>query len=545
MKITFLNAGRLLGCTLVGALIALSSTHLNAQQPAPPRPAGAANGNIIQLNRGPIHEAFAQPYQLANSQGLVVNEQPPARIQEQPSSVVPESGDYEWIPGYWGWEIEEQRYIWISGIWRRAPQEMNWNPGYWAQVDGGYAWVAGFWGNDEQSFLVSQTPPEAKEEERGESPSSSQFWVPGHWELVGNDYEWVEGYWAEGYEGHVWVPFRYVWTPRGYIALTGYWDYDLENRGVLFSPVVFQQDVTPDYQYTPSLVVRVDYLPTHMFVDNHYSHYAYGDYYAYGSSRQSFYPWVADNRYYDPLRIFFWTFHRDRFDHYHNRHAYYHDHADYRPRHTWNDQRTFIQQNNNVDLEDVAIAAGVDMLTQGRYPGVQVNFTEDADRRERFTSETKDLQNAQEIREEQLTQLEKTSEETKEKFENNRKEFRKNAEDKAQDTVREADKRREQLESGAGSAASSTKSKLNSKADSKTSKPESTSKDKPEKSTKPEKSDSSTKPKADNKPEKGTNSPSSKSDKPGLNKPSDTPKPAGTDKPGVSSSNKPETVGTS
>ncbi|QDU80976.1 hypothetical protein Pla110_27130 [Polystyrenella longa] len=450
MKVAFSWPKLVLGCSIFGALVVFTSSQLSAQQPPAPQPDRSASGELTELNRGPIHEAFAQPYQSINGQGLVIDKQPPQPIQELPSEVVPESGDYEWIPGYWGWEWEEQRFIWISGIWRLAPEDMTWNPGYWAQADQGFAWVSGFWSGETQPVLVSEQPPEAQKEEQDESPSPEHFWVPGHWEVTSNDYEWAEGYWAEGYDGRVWVPFRYVWTPSGYLALAGYWDYELEQRGVLFSPVLFQADVSADYQYTPNVVVRTDYLPAHLFVDTNYGHYGYGDYYEYGSSSNTFYPWVDDRAFYDPLRVFYINFHRDQYNRYHERHGYYRDHADRRPRHTWREQRDW-QAGANIDVGDAMLAVEISALTDGNYPGLHGNFTRNDDRRNKYRDQRERYQDSQQKRQKQLDELKQASNENKQDFAQKREEFRNKAKGEGKNQVREAEQRRKQIQDKAGS----------------------------------------------------------------------------------------------
>ena len=35
------------------------------------------------------------------------------------------------------------------------------------------------------------------------------------------------------------MPAHYVWTPRGYVFVDGYYDYSVARRGVLFAPVYF------------------------------------------------------------------------------------------------------------------------------------------------------------------------------------------------------------------------------------------------------------------------------------------------------------------
>ena len=54
----------------------------------------------------------------------------------------------------------------------------------------------------------------------------------------------------------VWIGAALRWTPAGYVFVDGYWDYPLEDRGLLFAPVYFKQPLwrNPDWCYQPSYV---------------------------------------------------------------------------------------------------------------------------------------------------------------------------------------------------------------------------------------------------------------------------------------------------
>lgn len=372
----------------------LAGASLSAVQPPPPRPElpapPADQPEAIELTRGPIHEAFAQPYAMKSGGDFIVTQTPPEPIDEFPPGQLPESREFQWVPGYWGWEPDEERFVWISGLWRRAPEQRVWNPGYWVEVEGGYTWVSGSWIKEGEAYLITQIPPDAREENPGNAPSPIHFWVPGHWVETGGGFAWSPGFWSRGYEGRVWVPFRYQWTPQGYVALQGYWDYALEDRGVLYSPVAFERIPPPTYRYSPTIVTRVDYLPTHLFIYRNYGHYCFGDYY--GFRRPGvFISWTSSNyRFYDPLRFFFLIFHRDRFDRHRHRHDYFHDHADYRPRHTWRDQRQFLERmrdNDDFDRDnfrDAMVSTGFNSLLNGEEIGTRVRFNRETQDKQRW-----------------------------------------------------------------------------------------------------------------------------------------------------------------
>ena len=72
-------------CTLSLLCFCLSSFPLHAQEPPPlPGPDLTQNDGITELNRGPVHEGFAQPFQMKNGEGFLIDRQPPEPIQEIP-----------------------------------------------------------------------------------------------------------------------------------------------------------------------------------------------------------------------------------------------------------------------------------------------------------------------------------------------------------------------------------------------------------------------------------------------------------------------------
>ncbi len=362
---------------------------LYGQQPPPPRPtpppppsAERSSGqNFIALSRGPVHEAFAQPNRTSRSAAIVVDQQPPAPIDELPPRQVPQMEEIQWIPGYWGWDPAEYEFVWVSGVWRRPPQDMVWLPGDWVSHDGGYAWISGAWVEEGNLTLITKTPPEPRHEEAGQAPSDRHFWVPGSWVYQSNDYRWEPGFWAEGEPNQVWIPQRYVWMPRGYLLVNGYWDYPLEQRGILFSPVRIET-AQRQVRYTPSVVVSVRTLPTHLFVYNDYGHYHFGNYYDVRPKRGQLTAWVGLQRnYYDPLFVFYSTVQRDRFDYYRTRHDYFIQNANARPAVVWNDRRP---RNSNADVQPL-LAASVTQLVNDIDTSVKMQFREDDSRWQQFS----------------------------------------------------------------------------------------------------------------------------------------------------------------
>ncbi|MEW4566054.1 hypothetical protein AB1K70_26290, partial [Bremerella sp. JC770] len=366
-------------------------TILMGQQPPPPRPSAPAQSsadreggyNFTPLSRGPVHEAFAQPTRTSRSAAIVVDQRPPAPIDELPPREVPQAEDIQWIPGYWGWDPADYEFVWVSGVWRRPPEGMTWLPGDWVSHDGGYAWISGAWIEEGDLTLVTKTPPETRQEDPGRAPSANHFWVPGRWVYQANDYRWEPGFWAEGRRNEVWIPQRYVWMPRGYLLVNGYWDYPLEQRGILFSPVRIEA-AQRQVRYTPRVVVSAQTLPTHLFIYQDYGHYHFGDYYDVRPKRGQLTAWVGvERRYYDPLFVFYSTVYRDRFDDYRTRHDYYVRNANARPTVVWiaNQGRT-----GNTDVRPL-LAASVTQLVNDIDTNVGLQFREDNSRWQRFADQ--------------------------------------------------------------------------------------------------------------------------------------------------------------
>src|SRR5229473_3086346 len=81
--------------------------------------------------RGPIHEAYAQPWQTNPGPNEPVPKKPPAPIPEEPAAERPAGKNVQWIPGYWQWDGDRKDFIWVSGFWRDVPAHRRWIMGYW------------------------------------------------------------------------------------------------------------------------------------------------------------------------------------------------------------------------------------------------------------------------------------------------------------------------------------------------------------------------------------------------------------------------------
>ncbi len=291
---------------VAGSLLALTfgvNTALFAQ----PVPADAEDG-VQVLTRGPVHEAFAETVTYDPEAGIVAPTGPPAPIEEVPPEQRIEGDNVAWIPGYWGWDDERNDFLWISGIWRALPPGRQWVPGYWGKSDQGFQWTSGYWADAEASEVEYLPEPPASVEVGPNiaAPSADHTWLPGCWLWRNGRYAWRPGFWATAQPNWVWVPARYVWAPRGYVFVDGYWDHSIERRGVLFAPVHFNKNVYAQqgFSYSPTTVIDLAALTSHLFLRPRYQHYYFGDYYAANYSGAGFLPWFTVNTGrsgYDPI----------------------------------------------------------------------------------------------------------------------------------------------------------------------------------------------------------------------------------------------------
>ena len=303
----------------------------------PAQPAQPAQGDGIEvLAKGPVHEAFAATAE-APTASPVVAKQPPDAIEELPPDQKPEGDNVQWLPGYWSWEEETSKYIWISGFWRQPPPGRVWVPGSWREARGGFQWVSGFW-----QPVVAQQPQQVQQQPEVEylpeppatievgptvpAPNATSFYVPGSWVWRGK-YMWRPGVWVAYRPSWVWSPARFQWTPAGYVFIEGYWDYPLATRGVLFAPVVFSNTVIvrPGFVYTPVYVVSEPCMVGALFVRRGHGHYYFGDYYEPGYATLGYSAWcgtytrtgftvgfgVGRNYGYDPLFSYYSVAYRD------------------------------------------------------------------------------------------------------------------------------------------------------------------------------------------------------------------------------------------
>jgi hypothetical protein len=332
--------GSLFVFTAAGPLLLPLPVQAQAEQ-------AAASEDVEVLTRGPVHEAFAETVSYEAEAGLTIKSAPPAAIEELPPDQRPEGENVTWIPGYWGWDDDQNDFLWISGIWRNIPPDRQWVPGYWNDLgDGSFQWISGYWADTttEEVEYVETAPPKSIDSGPNiAAPSEDHTWVPGNWMWNESRYVWRPGYWLGLRPNWTWVPARYNYSPRGYVFVDGYWDYAVASRGVLFAPVYYRRHVwdTPGYYYTPSIVVSLSLFTDHLFIHPHRHHYYFGDYYAPRYADLGYYSsfhWHRHHHGYDPI----WAY--NRWDHrhdsgwerrYEDNYNFFRTNDRFRPPHTW------------------------------------------------------------------------------------------------------------------------------------------------------------------------------------------------------------------
>jgi hypothetical protein len=265
---------------------------------------------VVPLERGPVHEAFAEPTVLDAQPDLLVERQPPDPVPELPPDARPEGDNVVWIPGYWAWSEDVDDFIWVSGVWRDVPPGHEWVPGYWDQTSEGYRWIHGYWtSGDSADLQYLPEPPQSLEAgPPSPQPGPDYFYIPGCWKWNTGSYAWRPGFWHPAQANWLWTPSRYYYTPRGYLYLNGYWDYPLYRRGLLFAPVHFHRPLylRRGFFFTPYASIHLPLLTHGLFIAPHRRHYFFGSYYGPRFRSRGFYPWFDYHHHrfgYDPLFV--------------------------------------------------------------------------------------------------------------------------------------------------------------------------------------------------------------------------------------------------
>ena len=222
--------------------------------------------SILPVEDGPVHEAFVTR-DTENFDLETIPYTPPAPINER----IPPQADRQavWIPGYWAWDQKRNDFIWMSGVWRRPPPAHQWVAGTWTNFGQGWGWVPGFWSPSSPQALsyIESSPPESVNENISQPQGGDFFWSPGYWEYSerASGYAWIQGHWERLDPNWVYVAPHYTWFNNRYVFIPGYWDWRLEERGVVYSPVYIAPQIRTTIVYQPVIVVEQPILIRRLF----------------------------------------------------------------------------------------------------------------------------------------------------------------------------------------------------------------------------------------------------------------------------------------
>ncbi len=360
------NPGRivafLLALGMLGVLGQRGESQPAASSLPPPPDALYVQPGVEVLTRGPVHEAFAEALVTQPQATPLIPRQPPPTVEEMPAEQKPVGELVQWIPGYWAWDDDRLDFVWVSGFWRAPPPGRQWVPGHWHPVGASWQWVPGLWAPLEHQAVLNYLPappPVLEAPPSVPAPGPKYTFVSGTWVYQGNRYAWRPGYWVPHDPNWIWVPAHYVWTPGGYLFVEGYWDYPLQQRGLLFTPVALDIRfcTRPTFVYQPRYVVHDDCLYGALFLRPAHRHYYFGDYFEARYQGQGYTAWF-DIRFggaHDPLFGYYRMQQRDQRVWEHDlRELYAARLAGTAPR----PPRTLVQQNtiaNNVAVNNTTV----------------------------------------------------------------------------------------------------------------------------------------------------------------------------------------------
>jgi hypothetical protein len=201
---------------------------------------------------------------------------------------------------YWAWDADSNQFDWITGGYRDVPPGRKYVAGYWEQTSEGWRWVRGFWAPENQTEMpyVPQPPQPLQTEPSLPPPGDNYFFAPGTWTYGNDRFAWQPPYYAQYRSGMVWMPPHYVWTPAGYLFVSGYWDYPFDQCGLLFAPVAFRQPLwlDPGWGWRPQYALGFGSLLDCLFLDVGFGNYRFGDYYGGVYANRGIRPWHAHGR---------------------------------------------------------------------------------------------------------------------------------------------------------------------------------------------------------------------------------------------------------
>ena len=369
------------GVLLAGVMAAafLANTAASADDTTVPPPAadtGVPNmsGNshdagMEVMTRGPIHEAFAQPINSGTVNQLVVPEKPPEAIEEIPPDEKPADESTIWIGGYWAWNDDRQDFDWVSGVWRVPPPNEALGRRLLERGQRRQQLGAGLLDAHErrERGLLSAAARLVGTRPHERSTVARQYLDPRLLALGEHALRLAAGPLGRGTGQLDLDAGLLLLEPAGWVFCTGYWDYALDQRGLLFAPVSFTRPIflQRGYTYSPSVVLDSGLLTFYLFARPSCSQYYFGDYYATNYDRLGIYPWFAVGAHrgyaYDPLFSFYSWRNAGRNPNWASNlrgwYTYYRAHPDQRLPHTLTAaQRVLASGGNRADRQFLMVA---------------------------------------------------------------------------------------------------------------------------------------------------------------------------------------------
>ncbi|WP_165064063.1 hypothetical protein [Paludisphaera rhizosphaerae] len=224
---------------LIGLAARPTAGQTETTTPAPRPP------DLKPMADGPLHEAFLSVRR--DLEPAVLAQSPPPPIVERPGPEPPRS-DARWIEGYWEWSPDRSKFVWVTGTWRVPPPGRFWVNTLWKRNENGWRRFPGFWSDratDKLAYGADGPPKDRPIDDSGAPPKSNCFYIPGQFVVDGDRIAWRKGFWADAKPGWAWTPATWTRQPEGWIFQEGYWDYPLEERGILFAPAEIAREVRP------------------------------------------------------------------------------------------------------------------------------------------------------------------------------------------------------------------------------------------------------------------------------------------------------------
>jgi hypothetical protein len=201
------------------------------------------------------------------------------------------------------------------------------------------------------------------------------------------------------------MPAHYVWTPRGHIFVSGYWDYPVQRRGIVFAPVYFESSyyARRGYVYSPSIVISLGVFTDHLFLRPSYSHYYFGDYYAPSYHQGGYYASFSFHSHHHGYDPFYsrqrWTHRRDR-DWERRTETSYHyrrDHEAARPPRTYAAQSRISVSGSATERSQMTVAAPIAQVAKRTEGGMRFQPVAKAERQQ-LSGRGKEVQKSREQR---------------------------------------------------------------------------------------------------------------------------------------------------